>query len=61
MDEIMDFVLLVLIIVCYAVWIVSLAKYDGKCPCEPKDCKNCVYSGTGCKTDPKTKGEDCND
>lgn len=43
-----NLLLAVLMIVLPVIWIVSLAKWDGKCPCDKTLCKDCPYYGT-CK------------
>lgn len=40
------------------IWIISLAKWDGKCHCNPEDCEDCPYSGTGCKNDTNKNRKD---
>ena len=53
--------LLAIGIVAVIIWGYALAKWDGKCHCNPEDCKNCPYEGTGCAPEPDTpksnKGE----
>ena len=60
LDNVLNVLLLLAAVAVTAWWIVALIKWDGKCPCKPEDCANCVYSGTGCKTDPKTKRSEKN-
>lgn len=41
-----NLLLAVLMLVLPVIWIVSLAKWDGKCPCDKTLCKDCPYYGT---------------
>lgn len=54
---ILNAVHLIAVIAAPVIWIVALCKWDGKCPCEPEDCEDCPYSGTGCEIDPQTKSK----
>lgn len=57
LNSIANLLLAVAIIAALVAWIVGLAQWDGKCPCDPKECEDCPYSGTGCDNDPKTRKE----
>jgi hypothetical protein len=49
-EAILNLLPFVLEVALWTIWIVSLAKSDGKdCRCKPEDCENCFYEGSGCK------------
>lgn len=49
MEAAANLLLVIVSFAVFAIWIVSLAKWDGRRPCEPEDCDRCPYNGTGCK------------
>lgn len=51
MKATLNLLLLIVSIAAVTGWIIALCKWDGKCPCQPEDCENCPYSGTGCETE----------
>lgn len=56
-NGIANFLLMMAIIAAHVAWIIGLCNWDGKCPCKPEDCENCVYSGTKCETELKNRKE----
>ena len=53
--NILNVALVVLVIALAVIWIIALANSDGS-HCDPDQCDNCPYSGSGCKpTEPTIK------
>lgn len=47
----------VLAVVLGVIWIISLAKWDGKCHCDKSCCTNCPYKGV-CEYETEEKDDE---
>jgi hypothetical protein len=43
MKAIADVILSIIVVSCPIIWVVSLARWDGKCPCDKSKCNECFF------------------